>query len=771
MARKRDKSKNTKAPVQTPAAAESTPAPAAETTPVPAAETTPVPVAETIPAPVAETTPAPVAETTPVPAAETTPAPVQKPKRKPKAKSKPKSAETITEHSNEDEEMADATSTQEPQTPAKNSKSRSSKTQDPAAPGLTKAQMAGKEYTRDWFVEEDNTDLNTHYEAVKITSGTKWEQMMADKRERSSIHPKGVWNIQMEACRDKEGYVMSYLGFQDATVFTTWLVRNEQHVSANVQLNHVFLNLRDMNESPLDVQADVLDNVLCRFPLRNEDVTPGVSVSDQKSINFQTTFVLTLYRMMSNNKHRFRDPIDREESHPFFGFTSEDWARAYGVYTLMNKKLTNKFLSTKPSSKPMPIYWGNPHESAVQDNVIMDDNDGEVVLDSLPKNHPFNQSLHLDKNQEFVSRIRGTSKKSDNNEVASKALKCAQNIVTAIITSSTYDRISERRSKEQQNPNRLSLAAQKLFYDTITERLNQKMVKKIDSNVPTLDDLLTQVNTEWIRTGYAANALEDVPLEQQQASDEQSQVKHAQLRSTVEQSHILTSEMKHNWPDFLAVMKELNWDLEDYYKHEKVRVNIKSRPKFGLLAGQIIDIGVINQRLNSPLKGIILGNEPGCGKTFAMFGHILAMAQKAQRDFDAKTSSGPFYPSLIVVPPSLCYQYAEEYMSSFFGVLDLKLWHGSAQFQSRRARNYGEMNSADPKNAARVLVTSYHTWTRRIGAMRSSADDSDLDDAELNDDSIRDNSEDDSDLQERPSQRRRTEGNAANVKTKLRETA
>src|SRR6201986_2306963 len=119
------------------------------------------------------------------------------------------------------------------------------------------------------------------------------------------------------------------------------------------------------------------------------------------------------------------------------------------------------------------------------------------------------------------------------------------------------------------------------------------------------------------------------------------------------------------------------------------------------------------QRLESPMHSLILGNEAGCGKTFSIFGHLLASAQAAKHAFETKEHKGPFYPSLIMVPPSLISQTADKYIGSFHGVIDVKFWHGSAQFQSRRAKNlnlfipptleallswYGQVDSTQPEN-------------------------------------------------------------------------
>jgi hypothetical protein len=228
---------------------------------------------------------------------------------------------------------------------------------------------------------------------------------------------------------------------------------------------------------------------------------------------------------------------------------------------------------------------------------------------------------------------------------------------------------------------------------------------------------------------------------------------------------ILTSEATTNMAGFEDTMKHLGWQhrLAEYYKSGKVLLQPESahadRKAFGLTAGQVVgkfpnkgppqvrtwvwvrtcggplrftvsdgpaDIGTMQMRLQTAVRAVILANEAGAGKTFALMGNILADAQRAAA---AKTDA-PFLPSLVVVPSNLCGQYVTEFIKSFLELLEMAVWYGSTSTQDRQGQReglyvgksvqelrdwYNMVPATDARNARRFVVTSYDTFRQRAG--------------------------------------------------------
>jgi hypothetical protein len=132
------------------------------------------------------------------------------------------------------------------------------------------------------------------------------------------------------------------------------------------------------------------------------------------------------------------------------------------------------------------------------------------------------------------------------------------------------------------------------------------------------------------------------------------------------------------------------------------------------------------------MGAVILANEAGAGKTFAMLGNILVDGQRATSGLVA----GPYFPSMIIVPSNLCTQYVYEFRKSFMGELQMGVWYGSDSTQDRQGKRdglyigkavedlrawYESVGTDDPTNAKRFVVTSYETFYKRAGRLEKVA--------------------------------------------------
>lgn len=100
-------------------------------------------------------------------------------------------------------------------------------------------------------------------------------------------------------------------------------------------------------------------------------------------------------------------------------------------------------------------------------------------------------------------------------------------------------------------------------------------------------------------------------------------------------------------------------------------------PKFGLRPHQLVSAYQLRELCDSPLRGGILANSVGMGKTFSAVALVLMEHQKC---LDAKAEGQPFKarPSMILAPANLMRQIHEEISTTFPGRLKLWVYHGNA---------------------------------------------------------------------------------------------
>jgi hypothetical protein len=149
-----------------------------------------------------------------------------------------------------------------------------------------------------------------------------------------------------------------------------------------------------------------------------------------------------------------------------------------------------------------------------------------------------------------------------------------------------------------------------------------------------------------------------------------------------------------------------------------------------------LDIKIISNRMKQLPRAIILANQAGAGKTYSMLGYLFATTRRLQKLHNPEDpdNSGPYYPSLVLVPPALVAQYLPEVLQMFDGFLDMKVYYKSpdqltalSQYQSYFLSSatsavekwYHEVPTSDPANARRFLLSSYQTWQQRTAKWSS----------------------------------------------------
>jgi hypothetical protein len=152
--------------------------------------------------------------------------------------------------------------------------------------------------------------------------------------------------------------------------------------------------------------------------------------------------------------------------------------------------------------------------------------------------------------------------------------------------------------------------------------------------------------------------------------------------------------------------------------------------------------------METPMRSLILANQAGSGKTYTLFGYLFAMYQKIQRQMDETPTDGPFYPNLVIIPPTIIPQYIPEFLAAFDGLLELKVWYSSEGnlghlekyrhlFLGTSAKAleqyYSEVETSNPDNCRRVVLTSYQTLVARARAKNSRTNPADTNSDEAQD--------------------------------------
>lgn len=135
----------------------------------------------------------------------------------------------------------------------------------------------------------------------------------------------------------------------------------------------------------------------------------------------------------------------------------------------------------------------------------------------------------------------------------------------------------------------------------------------------------------------------------------------------------------------------------------------------------------------SPLRGCLLADDCGTGKTIIMLTVILEGARRALRE-QASGSTGPWRPTLIITPPHVVDVWVDEVQRFFKSELDVWRYYETKDKVTNKGmkartlpRTAGQLVGwldencppDDPHSAAIVVVTAYDTWMARTLQERS----------------------------------------------------
>ncbi|KAI0120581.1 hypothetical protein BJ170DRAFT_600523 [Xylariales sp. AK1849] len=204
----------------------------------------------------------------------------------------------------------------------------------------------------------------------------------------------------------------------------------------------------------------------------------------------------------------------------------------------------------------------------------------------------------------------------------------------------------------------------------------------------------------------------------------------AEVRQCIEHSWVMGQMMSSTPPrkvDFREVLEAFNFSA-DQPARENLKLNPIGNPGFTAMPHQLVDAYIIWQLERSVLRGSLLANEVGTGKTITAIALMILDYNEICRKSDA---GEPFEarPSLMVVPASLVGQTFSEVTKYFGGIIELKCCYGSpSEFKGLRAACTLTANQWDmemeysmnrkvietkPKNALRLYLTSYPTAVSR----------------------------------------------------------
>ena len=142
---------------------------------------------------------------------------------------------------------------------------------------------------------------------------------------------------------------------------------------------------------------------------------------------------------------------------------------------------------------------------------------------------------------------------------------------------------------------------------------------------------------------------------------------------------------------------------------------------------QVTGIAWALQQERLPIKGGMIADDCGTGKTIIMLAVILEQYRQALRN-KAEGSMGPWKPTLIIVPPHVVDVWFQEVQRFFSTELDIWRFYESKQKVTNAAMKARTLPTSDkglvtwlaenckpedPHTAAKIIITAYETFTVR----------------------------------------------------------
>ncbi|KAG8161730.1 hypothetical protein KVR01_008717 [Diaporthe batatas] len=224
-----------------------------------------------------------------------------------------------------------------------------------------------------------------------------------------------------------------------------------------------------------------------------------------------------------------------------------------------------------------------------------------------------------------------------------------------------------------------------------------------------------------------------------------------QHRENLKQCHAMLALIPPRLPiemSFTDALEKLGMfrpEAEGDEKYTDLRIDRRDTPDgqplnpdgYSLKPGQVVDVVVEHEMKQSPLRGVLLANEVGTGKTivFAMackfsLDHRLAMIADEGLTERDETDLPPVMPTLILAPASVIEQHFNE-ISNYFpdGTFHIRVYHGSVNNTSHNPalqkavmtteQLIAEMDIAvrqkkTSQNARKLWLWSYSTASHRL---------------------------------------------------------
>ncbi|KAB8226196.1 P-loop containing nucleoside triphosphate hydrolase protein [Aspergillus novoparasiticus] len=268
-------------------------------------------------------------------------------------------------------------------------------------------------------------------------------------------------------------------------------------------------------------------------------------------------------------------------------------------------------------------------------------------------------------------------------------------------------------------------------FQLISEALKRAEMSFVDEQIEDLGDLSTEQNIAWEPTlDHSVDDL-DPPVN--------SQVDHfdpIKIAATADLEASMAAEIDTSDFESSTLIIPTEESLERFEQHQKMLDNYeyqKKQSRRGLSMNQSVVLKfwqpvaiarLLDIRANTKVRGAILGDSVGLGKTWVAIAVMLKIWEDYNQSVKKAMSEGkeipPGKPFLVVMPPSLIMQWCAE-ITRVTDKLQLVLYYGHKTSKEgiRPVKTIlhkeDELFDGSPVNGRKVVITSYQTLSNRHG--------------------------------------------------------
>ncbi|KAB8275464.1 P-loop containing nucleoside triphosphate hydrolase protein [Aspergillus minisclerotigenes] len=288
-------------------------------------------------------------------------------------------------------------------------------------------------------------------------------------------------------------------------------------------------------------------------------------------------------------------------------------------------------------------------------------------------------------------------------------------------------------------------------FQLISEALKRVEMSSVDGQIENLGDLSTEQNIAWEPTlDHSVDGLDPSVNSQIDHFDPMKIAATADLEASMA-AEIDTSDFESS---MLIIPTEES--LERFEQHRKILDNLEYQINNHEEACQILKIAnpraprmrsmnrsvalkfwqpvavarLLDIRSNTKVRGAILGDSVGLGKTWVAIAVMLKIWEDYNQSVKKAISEGneppPGKPFLVVMPPSLIMQWCAE-ITRVTDKLQVVLYYGSKTSKEgiRPVKTIlhkeHELFDGSPVNGRKVVITSYQTFSNRHGSAAAKA--------------------------------------------------